>query len=63
MVNTRTCLSKEKEYVLTQYLIGIELVFNGWAIKTRWMWIKRRVVCWKANKVVVKQSIEFYSKA
>ena len=55
---------EEKEYVTTQHLVGMELIFKEWVVKN-WLNIQQSqsYTMKKLNKIIVKCSMIFYSKA
>ena len=58
-------LVENKEFITTQHLIGMKMLYRGWVVKN-WMNIEERNTTTKMkkmNKVLVKQSVIFYSKA
>ena len=60
----KTHLYQEEVEQITQHLVGMELVFTGWVNKN-WLNANQRQSCAmkKMNKVIVKESVIFYSKA
>ena len=55
---------EETDFKTTQHLIGMDLLFKGWVVKN---WInvnhEQSYVMKKLNKIIVKHSVIFYSKA
>ena len=55
---------EEHEYITTQHVIGMELIFKEWVVKN---WMDMQQVqshrMKKINKIIVKNSIIFYLKA
>ena len=57
-------MGAQNEYVTTQHAIGMELIFKGWVVKNWFdMQQKQYFTMRKVNKIIVKQSVVFYSKA
>ena len=59
----RYVYNKDQNYITTQHVIDIELLFKGWVVKN---WLNMQDEQWletkQMNKVVVKISMMFYSK-
>ena len=53
----------QNEYVTMQCAIGMELIFKGWVVKN-WFDVQQKqcFTMGKVNKIIVKQSVVFYSK-
>ena len=53
-----------QEYATTQHLVGMSVVFKGWVVKN-WLNIQEPQRYWMhvVNKIIVKQSVMFYSRA
>jgi hypothetical protein len=57
-------MKEQNEYATTQHVIGMDLLFKGWVVKN-WLNVhnKQRHVMKRINKIIVKQSVIYYSKA
>jgi len=57
-------MKEQNEYTTTQHVIGMDLLFKGWVVKN-WLNVnnKQRHVMKRINKIIVKQSVIYYSKA
>lgn len=55
---------ESNEYTTTQHVVGMDLMFKGWVIKN-WLNVqqKQEYIMKKINKIIVKCSVMFYSKA
>ena len=54
----------DQEYITTQHIVGMDMVFKGWAVKN-WPDVNQGppYSMRKLNKLIVKHSVTFYSKA
>ena len=52
------------EYMTTQHVFGMKYIFRGWVVKC-WRNVndEQSDVMYKTNKIIVKQSVKFYSEA
>jgi len=56
--------NNNEELVTTQQLIGMDLIFKGWVMKN-WLNVNQcqSVVMKNVNRIIVRKSVQFYSKA
>ena len=55
---------EDQHYVMTQHVIGMELLFKGWVVRN-WLNVQddQQMEMKQMNKIIVKISMMFYSKA
>jgi len=56
--------SEDDEFITAQHIIGMKMLFRGWVVKN-WMNIDQQtsITMKKINKILVKCSVNFYSKS
>ena len=55
---------EDQHYVTIQHVIGIELLFKGWVVQN-WLNVQddQQMETKQMNKIIIKISVMFYSKA